>query len=575
MSHKSDVQTFNYRPDIDGLRALAILLVVIFHAYPKFLRGGFVGVDIFFVISGYLITSIIFKGLSEDKFSLLDFYSRRIKRIFPSLITVLIFCLVAGWFILLDSEYEFLGKHVAAGATYISNFILYRESGYFDIDSQLKPLLHLWSLSIEEQFYLVFPLILIVAARARFNFLILISILFLMSFGLNIFQGNISSSKAFFFPHTRFWELLFGSAVAYVNFYTRSNFDLAINYLFSNKSMKFTSNLLAWTGFLLIFLAWIGFNCEKITYPSGWALVPTIGAALLILAGEKAWLNKKFFSSKTMVGIGLISYPLYLWHWPLLSFTHIVQMEKPSSTLRFMVLVLSFLLAWMTYFFIERNLRYRKHWLVPAVLLVSLLIVGFLGYQIFTNKGYPERIAQIVKAPEDIGLKPWEENGWVKQDACLKKFGNFEFCLMQDNMRPITAVLIGDSHANHFYPGLVSNVNLTGGNLLNLGVGACLHFVNNSNDVIANQEKNCQSLVNRAIKEAINNPSVHRVFLGGIWSGYLKQKKRVVRKFFGQKLQDKAANFEQSMRDTLQVLFNANKLRSNFHNGCFQFRLQC
>ena len=260
-----------------------------------------------------------------------------------------------------------------------------------------------------------------------------------------------------------------------------------------------------------------------------------------------------------MVGIGLISYPLYLWHWPLLSFTHIVQMEKPSSTLRFMVLVLSFLLAWMTYYFIERSLRYRKHCSVSAGLLVSLLIVGFMGYQVMGEKGYPGRIAPGVKAPEQIGLKPWEERGLVKQDGCLKKFGKFEFCILEDNTRPVTAMLIGDSHANHLYPGLVTNVNLTGGNLLNLGVGACLHFVNNSNNVIANQEKHCQPLVNRAIKEAINNPSVHRVFLGGVWGGYLKQKKRVVREFFGQKSQDRVANFEQSMRDTLQALSNSNK----------------
>jgi predicted permease len=260
-----------------------------------------------------------------------------------------------------------------------------------------------------------------------------------------------------------------------------------------------------------------------------------------------------------MVAIGLISYPLYLWHWPLLSFTHIVQMEKPSSVLRFMVLALSFLLAWITYYFIERNLRYRKHELVAAGLFVSLLMVGLLGYQVLNEKGYPLRVAKEANAPEEIGLKPWEDRGWVKQDTCLKKFGNFEFCLMEDNTRPVTAMLIGDSHANHLYPGLVTNVNLTGGNLLNLGVGACLHFVNNTNDVIANQEKHCQPLVNRALKEAIRNPSVHRVFLGGIWGGYLKQKKRVLREFFGQKSQDKVANFEQSMRDTLQALSNANK----------------
>jgi len=259
------------------------------------------------------------------------------------------------------------------------------------------------------------------------------------------------------------------------------------------------------------------------------------------------------------VGIGLISYPLYLWHWPLLSFTHIVQMEKPSSTLRFMVLVLSFLLAWMTYFFIERNLRYRKHWLVPAVLLVSLLIVGFLGYQIFTNKGYPERIAQIVKAPEDIGLKPWEENGWVKQDACLKKFGNFEFCILEDNSTPVTAMLIGDSHANHLYPGLVQKSLLTGGNLLNLGMGGCLGFVNAHHDVIVNQEKHCQSFMDSALNFAITSSSIKTVFLAGQWGGYLKIKKRIFRNMFGEKIPDKVVNFEESLRDTLKALSDANK----------------
>ena len=143
MSDTPHNPNFSYRPDIDGLRAVAILLVVIFHAYPKFLKGGFIGVDIFFVISGYLITSIILKQQSQNNFSLIDFYSRRIKRIFPSLIVVLTFALVAGWYILLENEYELLGKHIAAGSVYISNFVLQSESGYFDIDSELKPLLHL------------------------------------------------------------------------------------------------------------------------------------------------------------------------------------------------------------------------------------------------------------------------------------------------------------------------------------------------------------------------------------------------------------------------------------------------
>ncbi|MEN9596315.1 MAG: hypothetical protein RL236_749, partial [Pseudomonadota bacterium] len=235
---------FTYRPDIDGLRAVAILLVIIFHAFPKFLRGGFIGVDIFFVISGYLITSIILKNQSQNNFSLLDFYSRRIKRIFPSLIVVLTFCLVAGWYILLGNEYELLGKHIAAGSVYISNFVLQSESGYFDIDSELKPLLHLWSLAIEEQFYLVFPLMLIVGTRFRVNPLFIISVSLIASFLANIIQIHDKPTDVFFFPTSRAWELLIGSLIAY----------LSIHSIGKNQAEKF-ANPLSWLGVVLILSA--------------------------------------------------------------------------------------------------------------------------------------------------------------------------------------------------------------------------------------------------------------------------------------------------------------------------------
>ena len=554
---------FKYRTDIDGLRAIAILLVIIFHAYPKFLSGGFIGVDIFFVISGYLITSIIFKALDKDKFSLINFYSRRIKRIFPALITVLIFCLGAGWFILLPNEYESLGKHISGGAAYVSNFILQDESGYFDIDSKLKPLLHLWSLSIEEQFYFIFPLILIISIRAKLNFLLIIVLLFSISFSLNIYQIQTNVSKAFYFPHTRFWELLLGSLVAYINLYKRNNFNLALHRLISNKvydKLQFEANIMAWLGFLLICIGWIGFDYEKISYPSSWALIPTLGAAFLIFASEKAWLNRKVLASKFMVVIGLISYPLYLWHWPLLSFTHIVQMEKPSSILRFLVLTLTFILAWMTYYFIEKKLRYRDHWTTPVGLITCMLIIGLLGYQVFNENGYAERMLYKNQLAEDFGDKPWQKKGWIKQDSCQKKFGNFEMCLIQDNAAPPTAMLIGDSHANHLYPGLKDKPSITGGNLLNLSIGSCLHFINNSKNIFVNQKRHCQSLVDKEIKEAINIPSVHRVFLAGFWNMYLEQKKgKIIQIFSQKKMPNKIKDFEESMRETLVALSNANK----------------
>src|ERR1035437_4103141 len=206
-----------YRRDIDGLRALAIIAVVIFHVFPRWLPGGFVGVDIFFVISGYLITSIILKAQSEGGFSLLEFYSRRIKRIFPALIVVLVFCLMAGWYILLADEYKALGKHIAAGAGYFFNPAFMAEAGYFDVSPERKPPFHLWSLAIEEQFYLVWPLLLILALRGNLNPLMVIVLVLAVSFSLNAANIEHRPTKVFYLAISRCWELLVGALLAYIN----------------------------------------------------------------------------------------------------------------------------------------------------------------------------------------------------------------------------------------------------------------------------------------------------------------------------------------------------------------------
>jgi peptidoglycan/LPS O-acetylase OafA/YrhL len=177
-----------HRPDIDGLRAIAVLSVVAFHAFPNYVRGGFVGVDVFFVISGFLISGIIFRSLDDDSFTFANFYSRRIKRIFPALIALLAACMAVGWFVLLGDEYKQLGKHVFGGMGFVSNIVLWKESGYFDTASALKPLLHLWSLGIEEQFYIVWPLLLFAAGKKKGLRLSMIGGLFLVSFVLNVAQ---------------------------------------------------------------------------------------------------------------------------------------------------------------------------------------------------------------------------------------------------------------------------------------------------------------------------------------------------------------------------------------------------
>ena len=210
-----------YRSDIDGLRALAVLSVVLFHTFPEILPGGFTGVDVFFVISGFLISTILYSNLATGRFSMLDFYGRRIRRIFPALILVLASCYALGWFVLLPDEYAQLGKHMAGGAGFVQNFVLWGESGYFDNAAETKPLLHLWSLGIEEQFYIVWPILLWIGYRLRLNLLSLTLLIAIISFVLNIRGINITKdlTATFYSPQTRFWELLIGATAAYLTLY--------------------------------------------------------------------------------------------------------------------------------------------------------------------------------------------------------------------------------------------------------------------------------------------------------------------------------------------------------------------
>lgn len=547
-------QHLNYRPDIDGLRAVAVLFVLIFHGFPNFIKGGFVGVDIFFVISGYLITSIILKSQARGDFSLIEFYSRRIKRIFPALIVVLIFCLVFGWFSLLADEYQALGKHIAAGALYISNFVLQSEAGYFDIDSDYKPLLHLWSLGIEEQFYLVFPLLLMVFSRAKWNPIFLISGGLIASFLLNIFFIDQNPTSVFFHPQSRVWELLIGSLIAYVNLFKRAKFDVFLN------KFNFSANVLAWLSLALILCAWIGLNKEKITFPNGWALLPTLGAAGLILAGEKAWFNRQFLANKYVVWLGLISYPLYLWHWVLLALMRTVEMERPSANLRILALLMSVVFAWLTYYFVEKRLRFLDNRVIVIGLIMSLSLIGFIGFHIYQKEGYPNRIHyQQVWNEGEPNPKMWLKK-WIVQKACAEKFGIDEagFCMMSDATKIPTVFLIGDSHANHLYPGLQAYL-FKDENLLQLGLSACPATF----DI---PKGKCSKVTNAALELAISMPSVHTVILHSIELENFdlineKKSKNPLSEMLSNetRVADTTTFFQQAERKTLQRLLDANK----------------
>lgn len=366
-----------YRADIDGLRAVAVLSVVLFHAFPGWIVGGFIGVDIFFVISGFLISTIIFGNLKNDSFSYLEFYRRRVRRIFPALVVVLLACLGLGWFGLLASEYEQVGKHTLGGMGFVSNLVLWGESGYFNSSAEVNPLLHLWSLAIEEQFYIIWPLLLGLAWKRKWNVLVIASAVALVSFGLNILSFPEHAEAAFYSPLSRFWELMIGGLLAYA-------------VLFKSISISKHRNTQSVVGLALIVVGLVFINKAR-AFPGWWALLPTMGAALLISAGPAACVNRIVLSNKVAVWFGKISYPLYLWHWPLLSLALIVNSgEATSRTMRIGLVLLSIVLAWLTYKTIETPIRLRSKGSTLQLVGVFCL-VGVLATPIMFFEGLPHR----------------------------------------------------------------------------------------------------------------------------------------------------------------------------------------
>lgn len=439
-----------------------MLSVVGFHAFPGIFHGGFVGVDVFFVISGFLISTILTHDLKTDRFSLSHFYGRRILRIFPSLSLVLIFCFLFGWLDLLPDEFVQLGKHIAGGAGFIDNFLFWQEIGYFDQAAETKPLLHLWSLGVEEQFYLFFPIILWFGYRKNWDLKIFFT-LFVVSFGLNIWLSFTNPSSAFFLPFSRFWEFLIGFFVS--NFLFRSAKEDKFKG-FVGRHANFTSTLgllLLLTSFLLI--------SPKNTFPGFWSALPTLGTALVLVSQRGKWVNQHLLSSSTLVNIGLISYPLYLWHWPLLSFAYIMQGGTPSPLVRLIAIAIAFFLSWWSYKYIEIPIRFEAKLKKPIRWLIMIMaFIGALGITTIAKDGFPDRIPERYREIHELFKR--SDNATPE---CIKKFGGGgnSYCQISDITKEPTALLIGDSHAGHFFAGLNDYYQKKGGNLLNMGAGGC------------------------------------------------------------------------------------------------------
>ena len=479
-----------YRPDVDGLRAVAVLAVLAYHAFPHSAPGGFAGVDVFFVISGFLITGIILDGLKDGSFTFAEFYWRRVRRIFPALILVLASSLLLGWLLLLPDEFAMLGKHVAAGAGFVSNIVFWREAGYFDAAAELKPLLHLWSLGVEEQYYFVWPLLLFLFRKDAKRMLGMMLALAAVSFAANVLLIGARPEAAFYLPLTRFWELMAGGLLAFFGLRPAHH-----------------PNARAIAGAGLLALSF-GLLDGQRDFPGWWALLPVAGSALLISAGPAAWINRNLLASRAMVYVGLISYPLYLWHWPLLSYARIVHGGEPPAALRWGLLAAAVVLSVLTYELVEKKIRFARLPVMRRIsfpaLAASMAVAGLAGLLALQSHLQPRSASVPLVLEISSASADWSYGG----DRVIP--GDTEKAVL----------FFGDSHMQHYWPRIEKIVRERAAPLHTVmfkTTGGCAPVPG-----IERRSQQCVRFVEEGLRLA-RRPEVETVVIAASWVGFVNR----------------------------------------------------
>jgi peptidoglycan/LPS O-acetylase OafA/YrhL len=495
-----------YRSEIDGLRALAVVPVILFHAGFKAFSGGFVGVDVFFVISGYLITTILLNELESGRFLIVQFYERRARRILPALFTVMLVCLPFAWFWLLPQDMESFSQSLVSISVFASNILFWRTSGYFDTTTELKPLIHTWSLSVEEQYYLLFPLFMLFAWKLGKRWTIgILAVVSLISFAFAQWLVYRNPSFTFYMLPTRAWELLIGAFVAF--YYSEHNIKKH-NYL--------ASELGSVLGFALISFAIFAYN-EQTPFPSLYALAPTIGAALIIVFATNQTAIGKLLSTKPFLWIGLISYSAYLWHQPLFAFARHRSLEQPTPQLLTFLAILTIPLAYLTWRFVERPFRNKhlisRNQILALGLICSLFftITGFIGH---VSNGVPARLPQAT-------LKVFQGPSDIYPNYCNSRPGNYidpaRACVIGNNSNVVGA-LIGDSHAEAIRLSLGQQLHRIGEGVVDLTSNGCSpifgFFTTYSGIECLNKKEKNFTYIN-------SNDSLQFVIISGRWSSAL------------------------------------------------------
>jgi peptidoglycan/LPS O-acetylase OafA/YrhL len=507
-----------YRREIDGLRALAVLPVLLFHAGFQSFGGGYVGVDIFFVISGYLITSIIINELHAGTFSIVKFYERRARRILPALFLVMLACLPFAWLWMSPTGLQEFSKSLVAVSLFLSNLLFWKEAGYFATANELKPLLHTWSLAVEEQYYVLFPLLLMLAWRfvARRWLIGFLCLGALASLALSEWALTRYTSASFYLLPTRGWELLIGALAAF--------------YLFSNNKHTENSSHLHQIASLLgvLLITYSIFSFDKFTpFPGINALPSTIGAVLIVLYANPQNVVGKILGSKLLVGIGLISYSTYLWHQPLFSFARYGSIQEPSKIVYLLLILLSLLLAFFTWKFVEtpfrnKNITSRKQ-IFCFGLLGSLffIAVGLIGVY---NKGFEKRFNMPASLSSSFGLTD-------RANACFDKpnshISDDWLCDLgiksvqtedRTEVKPAFVVL-GDSHAKSLFDAFNEAALQANIHAVYSGTSACppllgIYVLRSDLAPVA-----CH-LMNQRMFDYVKTNQIKKVFLIGRWSAY-------------------------------------------------------
>jgi len=437
--------SLSYNRSIDGLRGIAILLVLFFHLFPSLFSFGYIGVDIFFVLSGFLITQIISTKMQNKSFGFAEFYRNRIRRIFPAMIVVLFVAFVIGYLFLFPSELKELSNHIKSSSLFKQNFTLIKEAGYWDKASTLKPLLHFWSLSIEEQFYIFWPIVIFVIYRYKLN----IVLAFLMIFLTLLLVPQFLDIDSFYHSLSRFWELALGGFA----------FILSVKY----KDMtieKFEIIIMA------LFVLAIAIAIRNESYSLFGTLFITITTAVLIvLLTRKS--NHKIFSNSILLFFGLISFPLYLWHYMLLGYANIFGYDSLGDKL--IVLTLSILLSYVTYIFIELRARKKESYRFVIILFFIVILIALLADYVKHSKGLPKREHLMNLNIQPPRPERSNSSGLQLVKSILKRDSSIDH--VKSNTTVVDknlVVMIGDSHSYAAYDGISEELKKHGYNTLNI-----------------------------------------------------------------------------------------------------------